>query len=149
MRRGVILLLAAILAEVPTAIRANPASAIQSQPDAPIRITSCSSKTGHYAGKWGTESDTLHLSVDFTNTSTRDVAAVLAGFELQNQFGTVLGRVTTQASGDFSPSVQIADQHWDGEDEWPGFSTLICSVRRVLFKDGSVWKADDTTPSNQ
>jgi hypothetical protein len=72
------------------------------------------------------------------------VAAVLVGFELQNQFGDVLGRVSTQASGDFSPGVPIQDQHWDGEDQWPGFSTLVCSVQRVLFKDGTVWSANSS-----
>jgi hypothetical protein len=122
---------------------ADPATAIRSDISAPVQITACTSKTGHVQGNWGTESDSVHLAVSFTNKSTKDIAAVLVGFELENQFGDVLGRATTQATGDFSPGVSIDDQHWDGQNEWPGFSVLVCSAQRVLFKDGEVWRAGD------
>jgi hypothetical protein len=134
-------LLAAMLLMTPSIASGNPAGAISTQADSPIRITACNSKVQHIRSG-GTDADNLHLSVDFMNTSDRDVVAVLIGFEIQNQFGDDLGDISTQASGNFSPKAAIADQHWDGADEWPGLSTIVCSVQRVLFKDGTVWRAD-------
>ncbi|MDE2480682.1 MAG: hypothetical protein KGN02_00655 [bacterium] len=137
------MLFAGALATIATtnACIAAPATAIETQPSAPVQITACTSATGHSSGVWGTDSDGLHLAVSFRNRSAKVVSAVLVGFQLQNQFGDTLGRVSTQATGHFSPGVLIENQHWDGENDWPGFSTLICSVKRVLYSDGTVWSA--------
>lgn len=134
---------AAGLIVCPVAVQANPASAIRTQAGSPIRVTACSASTSHTRG------DSLHLSVTFTNVSSKDAAAVLVEFELQDQFGDVLGRVSTQATGEFSPGISIENQHWDGEDDWPGFSMLVCSVNRILFKDGTIWRSDASQVSPQ
>jgi len=133
----------------PAAARAGGiAKVVQPQPDAPVQISTCSAGIAFSSNQWGTTRSQLNTAADFENVSTKTAVSVLIRFQLSNGFGDVMDNTFGQATGKFSANAPIVGNHWASTDEWPGLGEIRCSVSRVLFDDGSVWKDKEaTTPS--
>jgi hypothetical protein len=143
---GIFLAFGFILTNASVPVVANGiAKFTQPQPDAPVLITNCLGGVQFSSNQWGTSSSTLMTGVDFKNISGKTAVAVLFRLQLSNAFGDVMDNRFGSATGQFAPAAQIDGNHWATNDIWAGLGTIRCSVNRVLFSDGSVWResADD------
>lgn len=120
---------------------ANIATYVAPQPDSPVEITACYAGLRYYSNGWGTHVNMLETGVSFTNVSPKAAVAVLTRFELSSVFGDVMDNIFGQSAGQFAAGVTIDGNKWSTTDVWPGLGIVRCSVSRVLFADGSVWRA--------
>ncbi len=127
---------------------ANIATYIAPQPRSPVQITGCFAVLRYVNNGWGTHFNMLDTGVSFRNDSPKVAVAVLARFELSSVFGDVMDNLFGQSAGQFATGVVIDGNKWSTTDTWPGLGVVRCSVSRVLFADGSVWRAGGMpTPS--
>jgi hypothetical protein len=114
------------------------------QPQAPIQISKCSAAVNfnEYVGRLFTSS--LNWSIEFKNTAKESAVSVQFRVKLSNAYGELLDNVVTQATGHFATDVSITGNHWSESDTWPGMGEVQCSVRRVLFSDGSAWNEPES-----
>lgn len=124
-----------------TATAVNVATYIAPQPDSPVQVTACYGAVRYLNNGWGTHYTVLDTGADFRDDSSKTVAAVLIRFELSSVFGDVMDNLFGQAAGQFSTATVIQGNKWTTTDAWPGLGIVRCSISRVLFTDGSVWRA--------
>jgi hypothetical protein len=119
---------------------------VRPQPDAPIQLTLCKGAIQFTSNRWGTNSSSLLTGADFKNVSGKMAIEVVVKFKLSNALGAPMDNILDQATGQFSPDAQINGNSWAQTDAWPGLGEVQCSVARVLFSDGSDWKAPVELP---
>lgn len=151
MKTGVIAALAlcsSVALATPPANASGIATYIEPQPESPVQIVGCNAGLQYVNSGYGTEFYRLNMFAQFKDASSKAAVAVLIRFQLADAFGDVLDSRFGQSSGTFSPGVEIDGQKWSDTDTWPGLSTVRCSVSRVLFDDGSVWRGAETPPAS-
>ncbi len=139
--------LLSILFTTTPSIAGGIAKYVEPQPDAPILISGCSGNIIFTQTRWGTYSSFLITGVDFKNVSSKAAVAVLFHLQMSNAFGDIMDNRFPEATGQFNANTTINGNHWTDDDIWPGLSTIRCSVDRVLFSDGSVWKEMAPSPA--
>lgn len=117
----------------------QPATKIIAQPDAPIAITSYSAA---YRERTNYSQEGIQHSVEYRNNSGKVVDAVeigLVSFDVWNEFLNRTGGISleTLAPGASKKGLWIASAYADFS-----FLTGVAYVRRVRFRDGSIWSVD-------
>jgi hypothetical protein len=112
------------------------ATTISEQPDSPVNIERCF--VWNYNG--------LREQVEFRNaTDDKTVIAVRFYFMASDAFGDAMTPIASaDATNTVAPGVLISRyaNHWvDPLNPWTDPKSVTCSVDKVRFADGTVWKA--------
>jgi hypothetical protein len=92
----------------------------------------------------------LWIWVQFQNQTQETVTAAEFQITISDTFGSVLGSVTGEDDGTFSPGVLInphsnmigtMQPQFSFLNIWPTASSVQCSIRRVKYIDGTVWSS--------
>jgi hypothetical protein len=121
-------LVALIIATVSVLATTSIVRADTSGPEDPISVTKCNA--------YGDFSDTV---VEFTNLASTDATAVEIDLVFLDAFGDVVQTRSMQHSGTFSTGVKIHAEYQILAP--PAYTSYVCLPKRVLFEDGTLWKA--------
>jgi hypothetical protein len=99
-----------------------------SGPEVPIDITKCNA--------YGDFNDTV---VEFMNVSNATATAIEIDLVFYDAFGATVQTRSLQDSGTFSPGVKMHTEFKVIAP--PVYTTYECHAQRVLFEDGTLWRA--------
>ena len=105
---------------------------IAQQPTAPIRVDRC---YGDFLTAYG-----AFVDVAYTNTSRIEITLVRFGFTDIDGFGDRHAMVTGDVMATLDPGAGYEKRRVADDPGWRVPDHVECSVERVLFANGTVWK---------
>jgi len=110
---------------------------------APITITNCTAGLSATHDSANNQVYHVHIGADYSNTSSKDIASLELSASTTDSFGNMVKTFGLEDSdAKLEAGSSSTGNNWTFDDVSSVMTSMVCSVNKAKYSDGTVWSAN-------